>query len=137
MPIDPLASRTLQALQRTLGALSARQQVISNNTANVETPGYTALELRFEDALRSALRPPSGPLLWASHPLHLRDTPPSPAAVRPQIVMSNAPARNDGNNVDLEREMAALAETQISFQAIAQLVSKRIEGLRAAISDAR
>lgn len=137
MAVDPLASRTLQALQRALSGLSARQQVISNNVANVETPRYTALEVRFEDFLRAAMRPPSGPLLLVSHTAHLQDVPPSVASVRPQVLLSTAPARNDGNNVELEREMAALAETQISFQAVGQMLNSRLQTIRAALMDVR
>lgn len=137
MAVDPLASRTLQALQRALSGLSARQQVISNNVANVETPRYTALEVRFEDILRAAMRPASGPLLLVSDAAHFQDVPPSVASVRPQVLLSTAPARNDGNNVELEREMSALAETQISYQALGQMVTSRLQIIRAALTDVR
>lgn len=137
MAVDPLGSRTLQALQRALSGLAARQQVISNNIANIETPRYTALDVRFEDLLRTAMQPPSGPVLRVSHAAHFSDLPPSVVNVRPQVLLSTTPARNDGNNVELEREMTALAETQLTFQALAQLLSSRLQVIRAALSDAR
>lgn len=137
MAVDPLSNPTMQAVQRALSALSARQQVISNNVANVETPRYTAREVRFEDALRGAMLPASGPGMLVSHAQHIRDVPPGLSTVRPNVVLSAAPGRNDGNNVEMEREMAALAETQITFQALAQIMSKRIDGIRSVLSDTR
>lgn len=137
MAIDPLGNRTLQALQRALSGLSLRQQALSNNIVNVETPRYTALEVNFEDVLRRAVEPARGPALLVSHPAHLRDLPPSPTSARPLVLLSSAPARNDGNNVDIEREMASLAETQITFQALAQMTSTRLAVLRSAVTDTR
>lgn len=137
MAVDPLGSRTLRALQQAMSGISLRQQMASNNVVNVETPRYTALEVGFEEVLRRAIQPATGPTLLVSHPAHLSDVPSPLTGVRPQVFLSPAPARNDGNNVDVEREMTTLAETQITFQALVQMVSSRLGVLRAAVTDAR
>ena len=46
---------TGSALYSALNGLAARQRVIANNVANVETPGYIAGRVRFEDSLRAAI----------------------------------------------------------------------------------
>ena len=47
---------TGSALYAALNGLAARQRVIANNVANVETPGYIAGRVSFEDSLRDAIR---------------------------------------------------------------------------------
>jgi flagellar basal-body rod protein FlgB len=45
--------------------------------------------------------------------------------------------RNDGNNVDPDREMALVAENQLYYQALVEAVSRKLRSLRSAITEGR
>ena len=112
-------------LRAAMSGLAARQRTIANNVANVDTPNFKASEVRFEDALKSAIG--SG-------------TPGSPpdqtslnATASQTTLINNTTLRADGNNVDIDREMAMLSETNLTYSAITQIMSTRIGILRSVI----
>jgi len=134
-----LGDRTGQILQVALDGLSLRQQAIGNNLANVDTPGYTATEVSFESRLQQALAIGEQPRLRlaSTNPRHLSVQPRLSTHLASVQYTSDSPVRNDGNNVDVDREMARLAETQISYQALTGLASSRLSLLRSIISEGR
>ena len=73
------------ALQSALDGLAMRQRVIADNVANIQTPGYHAQKVSFEDALSKAVSHGSG-------------------AVTAHVARSLEPTRMDGNNVNLDEE---------------------------------
>ena len=78
-----------RVIDAALKGLSLRQRAIASNLANVETPGYKALRVRFEDRLKEAIRNPG---LAAS----------GGAFAGPRVeVDGSTTLRNDGNNVDV------------------------------------
>ena len=134
---------TSKLLEKTLDGLSRRQQAISNNMANVDTPNFKATEVSFEEDLASAIRrQPSADTLSmnVSDTRHIGAFPEqvdvdgiSPRAT--QLLTTSM--RNDGNNVDVDREMTRLAETQLFFQAATQLVNVKFNQLKQAIWEGR
>ena len=113
-------------LQAALSGLAARQRTIANNVANVDTPNFKASEVRFEDALKSAIsrtKPGSTPNQAALN-----------AAASRTSIDSVTSTRSDGNNVDIDREMAMLSETNLTYSAITQIMSSRLGILRNVIS---
>ena len=129
---------TTRLLEKTLDGLSARQNAISNNLANIDTPNFKETEVSFEDDLRAAINrgPAPGDLeMRTTDARHLGGLQPiSLDGVDPRaqhIVATNL--RNDGNNVDVDREMTRLAETQLFFQAATQLVNVKFNQLKTAI----
>lgn len=127
---------TSLALQNALTGLSLRQQVISNNLANLNTPGFKAARVSFEAELRNALEEVADPLpLQTTHADHFGAAPTALDAVQPSVqTLNDRSLRLDGNNVDLERELAELTETVIRFQASTQLMARKIMLLRSVIS---
>jgi flagellar basal-body rod protein FlgB len=113
-------------LRAAMSGLAARQRTIANNVANVDTPNFKASEVRFEDALKSAVSSSSG----SSAP---DQTSLNTAAARSTLVDATA-LRADGNNVDIDREMAMLGETNLAFSAISQIMTTRIGILRNVIT---
>jgi flagellar basal-body rod protein FlgB len=94
--------------------LSARQRVAVSNIANAATPGYKTRDIDFQFEFRSEL-----------------DT-------QPDVVeVPGMKARNDGNNVSLDRESRMLAETAIRFNAASGLWKQQSRLLRMAIEDGR
>ncbi len=125
-----LSSPQEAVLEQALGAATLRQRVIANNIANVNTPGFKRSEVVFEEKLAAAM---SGkPLPMArTHPGHL---PASREAAGPAIVTDTATSmRTDGNNVDIDAEMANTAKNQIYYNAVAQMLGRYYSNLKSAI----
>ncbi len=110
---------TFVALSRALDAVSLRHEVIADNIANVNTPGFKAKSVEFETQLKAALA--------------RRD----PAHIRPVIKEDPLPVRRDGNSVDIDLEMAKLAEATILYSALSRLISDRLALLRSVVSEGR
>jgi flagellar basal-body rod protein FlgB len=112
-------------LQAAMSGLAARQRAIANNVANVDTPNFKASEVRFEDALKSAIsqRSPGSPADQSTL---------NAAASRTTLVDATS-LRGDGNNVDIDREMAMLSETNLTYSALTQVMTTRLGILRSVI----
>jgi flagellar basal-body rod protein FlgB len=108
----------IDLLGRVMDAAALRHQVIAQNVANVNTPGYRRRDVVFEDELGKALATPGG----------------TAADVTPQVVVADGPERVDGNTVDLDREMNALSKNGLLYQAAAQIAASRLAAMRSAIS---
>ncbi len=120
-----------EILQQSLSGLSMRQRATANNIANVDTPGYKAQQVSFEGQLARAvdrqLTHQAGLNLVGTNPAHLSAGPQQLASVQPVVSeMDGMSYRNDGNSVDIEREMALLAETQLRYAALSSLMSRRL-----------
>ncbi|MFH1999842.1 MAG: flagellar basal body rod protein FlgB [Planctomycetota bacterium] len=113
-------SRDMTLLSRMLDAASMRTRVIAHNMANVNTPGYTRSVVAFEDALGAALK---------------GGRQDSAEQVRPEIKEEpGGRVKPDGNNVQMEDEMADLVKATILYNTMNRIMSGRIGGLRIAIS---
>ncbi len=124
---DFLSDTTAIVLGKTLDATAARQKSIANNIANVETPGYKRSYVSFEEELRSALsRKDRREIQKALSEL---------VPVRRNDVFS--PARPDGNNVNIDAEIADLAKTGLKHRAAAVLLEGKIAMLRTAITEGK
>ena len=114
-------------LRAAMSGLAARQRAIANNVANVDTPNFKASEVRFEDALKSAItrsRPGAAPVNQAS----------LNSEVSRGSVVNTTSTRADGNNVDIDREMEMLGEANLNYSALTQVMSTRLGILRNVIN---
>jgi flagellar basal-body rod protein FlgB len=101
------------SLERYMDLISMRQKLVSSNIANADTPGYKTQDLDFQASFQS--------LLEGGSP-------------RPGIVQGLA-TKNDGNNVDLDREARLLAENALRFSVASNLMKSQIQQLRSAIKE--
>ena len=118
----------IERLARGLAHASRRHELIAQNLANVETPGYRARDLVFEDHLK--------PLLGAT-PAGLPEGagPVGPGDRRSRLVFSEDRAPNgEGNDVKLDNQMARLAENTLYHHALVQILSTQFNVLKQAIS---
>ncbi|HYF95584.1 MAG TPA: flagellar basal body rod protein FlgB [Symbiobacteriaceae bacterium] len=135
--------KVIGILEQSVRAAGLRHQVIANNIANVNVPGFQASEVAFEDQLRDALhgsQVQSGLQGLTADPRHIPIHPPSQAPVRvdPRIqVAATGIMRQDGNTVDVEAETAKLAVNQLWYQALVQSVQDEFTRLRTAINEGR
>ncbi len=121
--------RTMQAAMVALDGISQRQNAISRNLANVDTPGYQAQTVNFEDTLKRALNAQNRLPMEITSAAHLTGASSTPAA----FTLVNRPGgseRADGNNVDLDVEMTDMSEAGISYQALTQAVTKKFDLLK-------
>lgn len=121
-----LFDTTFKTLDLALGAAGKRQEVLANNLANVNTPGYKRLEVDFDGVLAQAV---DAARTGDKQALD---------ALRPGVATDEGVAvRVDGNSVDVDQEMAHLAENNIRYNALVQLTQKKLEGLKYVISEGR
>jgi flagellar basal-body rod protein FlgB len=108
----------IDLMSRLLDVATLRQDVTAQNVANVNTPGYRALEVTFEDALQEKVT--SG--------APTRD-------VKAEVTTAAGGAeRADGNNVDIDLEMARLQKNAIYFKVYSQILANELAQHRSAIS---
>jgi flagellar basal-body rod protein FlgB len=102
---------TMVALRSALNGLSLRQRVIADNIANIQTPGFRAGRVEFENALASAVGDGSGD-------------------VTASVGKSLEPTRLDGNNVNLDHETLANVDTGLRYQLMLRAVDSKFSLLR-------
>jgi flagellar basal-body rod protein FlgB len=93
--------------------VSMRQKMVSSNIANADTPGYKTQDLDFQASFESVLNGGS----------------PRPVAV------AGLATKNDGNNVDLDREARLLAENSLRFSLASNLIKGQISQIKEAIKE--
>ncbi len=134
-----LFDATLSTLERALDTRLARQSVLAGNLANADTPGFVARELDFSAAMQAATAPTlAAP---AGGPARDGDVARSAAGGSPEAPerfvgddARTAPGL-DGNGVDLDRTMGAIAENAIQYGAAAKAAAKKLAILRYVASD--
>jgi len=120
----------LNLLRERMSWLDARQNVLSQNVANADSPGYTARDLKpvdFEELLKSATQSGQQTALAVTEPGQIA----LPAGT--SNFSADDRIETTGDTVSLEEEMIKVADTQAQFQAAANLYSKAIELMRTAI----
>ena len=116
-----MSSSALSAMSRGLQAANLRQEVISNNIANVNTPNFKKSDVVFEDLLAKELNPgQSGKLeMVRTNDRHLPAGADTPAAARVER-QDTKTMRADNNNVDIDVEMANLSKNHIYYNSLAR-----------------
>ena len=109
-----LDSVTSAALTSALNGLSQRQRAIADNIANVNTPGYHAQRVQFENALAASVRAGDG-ITSAS------------------TSISEEPTRTNGNNVNLDTETLSNIDTVLRYQFASQALNGTFAALRTAM----
>jgi flagellar basal-body rod protein FlgB len=107
-------------LAKLLDVSHLRHEVIAQNVANVNTPGYHRQEVQFEEALARALE---------------AGQPNTSLAVQPQIATPpGGVERRDGNNVDIDIEMGQLTKNSLLYRVYAQVLTVQLAQMRSAVS---
>ncbi|WP_283607252.1 flagellar basal body rod protein FlgB [Faecalispora anaeroviscerum] len=128
--MDWLNSVPINLLTKDLDGLWLRQQAISGNLANWETPGYKSKEVSFEEELQKSLSSQSEQK--KSEMLHAIDD------TQPQVTVSQALSqRMDGNNVDVVQQNTEIARTQFNYMYSMRELSDYFSRLRYVITDGK
>jgi len=139
MLIGIFSRELYQVLEKSLNASSLQHKMISNNIANVNTPGFKRSEVVFQSKLSEILDKKDKEFL----PLSVTNINHIPsgtdftlAQLQPEVVTnSETSLRTDDNNVDIDYEMAKMAENTTNYSTLAQLMSLKISGLKTAITE--
>lgn len=122
----------LNVLQKELNASNLRQQVLSNNLANIDTPNFKRSDVDFQAVLNDALGQKSGDLSLKL--TSLRHIPGVAEGDGSGIVTDRTTSlRNDGNNVDVDREMSNVAENGLYYNSLTHTISSQLGLLRMVI----
>lgn len=112
-----------------------RQNIVSANLANINTPGYKARRLEFEKDLQAALGLAEGGAMARTHPDHF-PAPFSPEQTEASVTKSLTPRVIQGvDNVDLDTEMAAMAKNNLLYSALTTVMQKNFAGMKQIIQD--
>ncbi len=123
-----LDSASINLMNKDLDGLWTRQQAISDNIANVETPGYKSKQVSFEDQLQEQLSQSTGNSDLVNR---LKNTQPV------TTVSEDESLRLDGNNVDVEQQNVELARTQLNYMYSLRELSDYFSRLKYAITDGK
>jgi flagellar basal-body rod protein FlgB len=110
--LDPISSR----LERYMDLLSARQKLVASNIANADTPGYHTKDIDFQFEFMSQI--------GDGEPPNIVEAP-------------GLPAKNDGNNVNMDRESRLLAENAIRFNLASTILKSQTRMVRSAIEEGK
>ena len=116
----------INVLDRAADAAWQRNEAISNNIANVDTPGYKRQDVAFESVLQQAL----GNNRYESMDDKGANVDLSRLRGRAYLDYANYSYRLDGNNVDIENENVMLAENQLKYQGLISSINQEFTNLK-------
>lgn len=130
-----LFSKRLPLMNRALDAYALRSRTIAQNIANVNTPHFRPENVKFEEFFHN----PEVSITGATEtPTHIPIGKPDPGSVEGEKIPQNIPEPqvyfSGETHVDIDREMATLAETQIRFRFGSQMVKRFFTGLNSSIT---
>jgi len=115
MAMNGLFDATTDLLSKAVEYTEIRHRLLSNNIANLDTPNYKAVDLKFEDALKAAIEGKEE---------------------EPRLVLytSNGELRTDGNTVEIEEQIVKMIENSVLHSGFVNLLKMKFRMLESAIS---
>ena len=101
------------SIERYMNLLSTRQKLVAANIANADTPGYQTKDIDFQAELENQV---------ANSNPNVMDVP-------------GLKTKNDGNNVNVDREARLLAENALRFSVASTLAKAELSMVRSAIQE--
>lgn len=116
----------INVLDRAADASWLRNEAISNNIANVDTPNYKRQDVAFESELKKAL----GYNRYQTMDSKVDNVKTSRLSPQVYTDYSDYSYRLDGNNVDIENENVMLAENQLKYQGLLTSINQEFTNLQ-------
>ena len=117
-----LFDTSIVGVEKAMQGSLLRQQVLANNIANANTPGFQRSDVNFQSALAQAFSSAGSPTPGQIQQL----------SFQPQTDSSGA-MQVDGNSVDINSEMADLSQNSLDYQALESVLGTRMSILKTAI----
>jgi flagellar basal-body rod protein FlgB len=124
-----LFSGTIQNLENALGRADIKQKVLTNNIANIDTPNYKAKKVSFRNLLDQET---SNLEAVKTDYRHVDFT--GSGDDYSIVSSSDTSYQQNGNNVDIDKEMTDLAENQINYQALVERMSGKFNSLKTVLT---
>lgn len=115
---------TSPLVEQLMDLMAKRQQALSANVANMDTPGYRASDYSFQQELASMT-------MKTTDPKHLN--PVDDSGARRFEVQSTV--KPNGNDVDLERELTEITKNGMQYVTLVQFLNQKIRTLRSSIKE--
>jgi flagellar basal-body rod protein FlgB len=127
---------SVNTLQKGINASWLRNEVISNNIANVDTPGFKASRVQFEEILSETVEADGELEMAVTDEGHIPGSGASAfSRVEPEVFTDETTStRLDGNNVNIENEMVELAKNSIEYYATVSKINSEFRKLNTAIN---
>ncbi|NGP44132.1 flagellar basal body rod protein FlgB [Bacillaceae bacterium SIJ1] len=123
-----LASSTITALEKSVGFAQMKQNVIAQNISNADTPGYKERSISFRDTLHNAQESLVAKKTNAAHIPFSKET------NTPYLIQSKQTSyHHNGNAVDIDKQMAMMAENQMHYYALVDRLNGKYQSLRSVI----
>ncbi len=130
--------KTLQALAAATKFREMRQEIITSNIANADVPGYKAKRLDFEKALARALDVDGELTMKVDDTKHFNVGGGGFQNLQPELYEDpNGVVSENGNTVDVQDEMTMQAENKIMYDALVQLMNKKLGLMKYVIGSER
>lgn len=121
---------TIQTLEKSLAYSTAKNRIIADNIANVDTPNYKAKKVVFKNVLASTMDKTIQNKRTHSKHFSFRNMVDQSYVVREN---TNTMYNHNGNNVDIDQEMAELAKNQIYYQAVVDRLNGKFSNIEKVI----
>jgi flagellar basal-body rod protein FlgB len=131
-----IGSKTISALEQMASFTEARQKVIAENIANVDTPGYRNKKVDaadFQQALAKALEGSRGDAIGKVSSDQVQYDRAGRMVLRPDVESADNLMFHDGTNGQIERDMTEMSRNQILNQIAVDLLAKKYRGMETAI----
>lgn len=128
--------QSIHSLEKALSTATLKQEVHSSNIANVDTANYKSKQVDFQSALDKAIGQQSLSS-FKTDSKHISFSGEN-ESYNPEITInSNTKYKPNGNNVDMDVEMAELAKNQLWYNAVTERINGKFSSLRSVINDGR
>jgi len=125
-----MVESNIKLLESYIGHLSTKNKVISNNIANIGTEGYIRQNVKFNELFEGELNEN----IKKTNGRHIQLSSPEDLGIQNNIFLDKSKEPNGGiNNVDIETEMAELAENAINFKFSSKKIAGHFQQLREVI----
>ncbi|MBI5192430.1 MAG: flagellar basal body rod protein FlgB [Nitrospirae bacterium] len=133
-----LFDKTVSFLSKALDVMNVRHEVIASNIANQDTPNYSAKSVNFAKELETVMNTQKANNISVTNPAHINLNSAGSGNVQGLVEIKNTSGADyDNNNVNVEMEMARMAENTITYNASAQILTGKFKGLLSAIREGR
>ncbi|MGM7701165.1 flagellar basal body rod protein FlgB [Pseudalkalibacillus sp. Hm43] len=127
-----LDSGMIRHLEHALNYRSANHKAIANNIANADTPNYKAKSVAFKQTFNESLK------AYRTDAKHVPFSSEAGSTSSYQIrTNQNSSYSHNGNNVDVDQEMAKLAENQLHYQALVQRLNGKMNSMKMVLKGGR
>ena len=128
-----LFSNKMGSLMKGLTLSADRHLLLAGNIGNAETPNYKATDLDFSQHMEEELGKGNSIGMQSTSKRHIG--PATDKSIAPDVFEQPGAARSNGNNVDMDKEMARLTENQIMYNMISQIITKQISTVSVAVTE--